>query len=328
MLFFYFLAFLVYKKSIANPKKFLALIILFLCGLLSNEFMVTFPIILFLDSWFSKTIKKNLYYVSGLIIILINYLGLRFILFQPHYDTYQFVFNKSMISSYRWFFLFFLNWAEAMKDYMITFFQVRKNFLESFSYVWNVYIVEFLLYSICVFLFPAVIIFKSKKLGRQLLQDRNKFLSGLAWVLVTLTPIIFVPSHISPHKGTIALFGFLLLTLTIFDLIRRYNNIVFISLSIILGTTWVVTMVTTVNLDDRIHWIYQRSRLSKYWIDKTKQLYPTLSDNESVLLNTGDKEAIVALNDGKAIQVVYNNYTLHVYFANSSNIPSVVKVVP
>lgn len=326
--FFYFLAFLIYKRNIGKPKKLIVIVIVFLCGLLSNEFMVTFPIVLFLDSFLSKTIKKNLYYMTGLMLILLSYLGLRFILFKPHYDTYQFVFNKSFISSYRWFFLFFLNWAETMKDYMVTFFQVRKNFLDSFSFVWNVYVWGLLVYFICIFLLPVITILKNQKLKKQLEKDRNKFLFGIIWFLITLTPIIFVPSHISPHQGAIALFGFLLSSLTLFDLIRRYNNVVFACFSAILATTWVVTTMTTINLNDHIHWIYQRSKLSKYWVDKAKQVYPTLFNSESILINTSDKEAIVALNNGKGIQAVYNNYNLHIYFSNSSNIPSVVKVVP
>ena len=215
-----------------------------------------------------------------------------------------------------------------MKDQMITFYQVRKNFLDSFSYIWYVYIGGFLLFFTNLIVLPVSFICKKHLVRVQFLNKLPIIIFSLLWFLITLLPIIFVPSHISPHQGTIALFGFLLICLSVVDLIGKYNLRLFITISLAIGMMWVVTTTLTVILNDQVHWIYNRSNLSKEWIEKTKIIYPSLAKGDAILLNTDNKEAIVALNNGRGIQVVYNDYTLRVYFSSSPNIPASVKVVP
>lgn len=326
--FFYFLNYLIYKIYLNTSLKAFLLSLFFILGLLSNEFMITFPVMIAVDSLIFKNMRANLKYLILLASILGLYMTLRFVLYTPVYDTYQFEFDKSIISSYRWFILFFLGWAETMKDQMITFYQVRKFFWDSFYYTWYVYIGEFLLFFTCLIVLPVYFICKKRRIRVQFLNKLPIFIFGLLWFLITLLPIIFVPSHISPHQGTIALFGFLLICLSLIDLLGKYNLRLFITISLAMGMMWVATTTLTVVLNDQVHWIFNRSNLSKEWIEKTKIAFPSLTKGDAILINTDNKEAIVALNGGRGIQVLYSDYTLRVYFSSFPNIPAFVRVVP
>ena len=68
-------------------------------------------------------------------------------------------------------------------------------------------------------------------------------------------------------------------------------------------------------VDNRIHWIYRRSNIARYWMVKSHKLYPQLKPNTIVIINSDDYETQVALGEGSAINELYNDSSLKVIFS-------------
>lgn len=327
--FFYFFGF--YYVLSNFKKKYLALPLIFVAGLLSNEFMITFPLILLVYLiLFQKTKIKTYFPVFfWFFVITVAYMILRFVLYKPDVGSYKYTFDKSIISSYRWFLLFALNWAETMKDQMISFYKVRPDFLKSFSREYYGFIINLFTILTGTIIIPLLLLIKNKtsiNLSSKNMKLRN---FALLWFLITLLPIIFVPSHISPHQGSIALFGLLLFFFSFLESLKNMvSNGRFVFLMIVMSGVWVYSSSLTITLANRVHWIYRRSIIARDWIDKTHRLYPTLPKNTNVILYTANYETQVALSSGKGISESYNDPTMKIYFSTSSAKLKNAKFVP
>lgn len=315
--FWYFFGFFLFLESKHSVKNNLLLITIFILGIFSNEFMLTFPVILFVYTLLldKKKLTQSITLFFALFFIICFYLLIRLFVFKPNTGTYQFVFDKSIISSYRFFSMFFLSFPETMKDQMISFYKVNSTFLQTFSREFYIFLANLITFGFAFIILPFIYYLKNKNYKIYIQKHYRKIILGLFWFIITLLPIIFVPSHISPHQGTIALFGFLLLFLVLFDGLKHIaNKYLYFGLIIFLITSWIVSTFTSVSLNDDIHWIKRRSDLSFAWIQKIKETFPTLPKNSLIQLPTEDKEVKVALNDGRAIGEVYDDESIRVIF--------------
>lgn len=318
--FFFLLAFVILLSNFKKINKIVLTLLVYTIGLLSNEFMITFPIILLFYIFLLERSKVK-YYVSlifALAGITFGYLVLRFIIFKPDFGTYQFIFNKSVISSYRWFTLFFFNWPETMKDHMMTFYKVSPSFLKSFSGEYYLFVVNLIIPILFCIIFPLILIIREKKLEK-FIRSKIRIISFFTfWFLATLLPIIFVPSHISPHQGSIALFGFLMLLLIPLDFINSKN--LNLTVMMILLLVWFVGTTVTVGFNNKYHWIVRRSNIARYWVDKANKTYKKLPDAAVLIIPSEDKEVKVALSDGRAFQVYYNDSIKTIFSTDSAKL--------
>lgn len=304
---FYFSAIAVYLSGIGSRRKFALLISLFVIGLLMNEFLITLPLMIIADNYILKRKQKfqHTYFIIWSLIVISLYVILRFVLFKPNFGTYHFSFSPQVISSYRFFILFFLNWGETIKDQLITYWKIRTDFVQS-----NFLVVMIWILNALIWIFPVSLLI-IQWWRRKMITDIASIFGGI-WFLIALLPIIFVQSHISPHQGTIALFGFLILIVSSLEnsgLQKKYRTIFFYCLI----TLWLVSSSMTVLLNNRIHWIYRRSELVKFWM-KNYKTKPDQGGKKVIIIPSRDKDTIVALNDGKAYNVLFNDPTLKVIF--------------
>ena len=318
--FFYLLGFIIVLSGIKKLYKAALILIIYTMGLLSNEFMITFPLILLLYIFIidRKELRNYLFILFSISGVSFMYLILRFILFKPNYGSYQFIFDKSLISSYRWFTLFFFNWPETMKDHMITFYKVSPGFLKSFSKEYYLFVVNLIIPILLCVIFPLLLIIREKKLEK-FIRSKIRIISFfILWFLVTLAPIIFIPSHISPHQGSIALFGFLVLLFIPLDFInkKKLNLIVMI----ILFLVWTLGTSLTIDFNNKYHWIVRRSNIARYWVDLAKKTYNKLPYAAVLIIPSEDKEVKVALSDGRAFEVYYNDSIKTIFSTDSAKL--------
>jgi hypothetical protein len=197
VLFFLFIYLLLQAKSQTR-----LVVISYILGLLTFEFAIVLPGILFLGhklKIFNIFNSKSLYLY--LFIVSFAYCFIRFVAFPPDVSSYHFEFNKSIISTYRFFILFLLNWPETIKDNMLKFWLIRPSFVELFRANVNVWLLNTIIFFI-VGIYSLVYILKTQL---------KKFIFLSLWAIGGLLPIVFVPSHIAPHYGSISLLPFLIL---------------------------------------------------------------------------------------------------------------------
>lgn len=308
--FFFLAAFYLWLSGKAQLKNKVLIATLFSLGLLSSEFMVVVP---FIFAGYLLLIKKispwDSYLVSSLFVILAVYLLVRLVVFPPDASAYPYSLDKGVVSSIRWFGLFFMNWAETMKDQMCRFYLVCEPFKQTFPQEVNIMLVNALVYIVSFWLIPVAVMIRYKTLVKFIKKHWNVVVFGLLWIIFGLTPIIFVKSQISPHRGTFALFGFLILGFYIWDKLRiqvKTANIVLLIASIV----WIYSTYTVVKLNKKVHWVYTRSILARKWIDNVKSKYPYLEKGSTIILNTQDSEVKLALLNDLAIKVIYNDNSI------------------
>ncbi len=319
---FFLLGFVIVLSGIKKLSKAVLIFIVYTMGLLSNEFIITFPLILLLYIFIinRKELRNFLFILFLITGVSFMYFILRFFLFKPNYGSYQFICDKSVISSYRWFVLFFFNWPETMKDHMITFYKVSPGFLKSFSREYFLFIVNLITPILICLILPVILIIREKKLEKFIRSKIGIISFFILWFLVTLAPIIFIPSHISPHQGSIALFGILMLLLIPLDFIDKKN--LNLAVMVILLLVWTAGTTVTVNFNNNYHWIVRRSDIARYWIDKASKNYKTLPDAAVLIIQNEDKEVKVALSDGRAFEVYYNDSIKTIFSTDSAILKS------
>lgn len=312
--FFYFLAFYAFKINIKGSN--LYTLSLFFIGLLVSEFLITLPLIILIDYLIAEKKKQKINkLIIGLIAICFFYFIFRFIIYRPDVGTYKMIFNRQVISSFRFFFMFFFNFPETIKDNLITFYKFRPEFLKAFGFEIILCIINLLIVSFFLLIYPVFRFLKAKKLSFIFQKNYKTMLFCFLWVTTSLLPIIFIPSHISPHHGSITLFGFIMFFIFTSE-IAKINQIIIFPL---IFSFWLAASISIVNLNNKIHWIYRRSDISKKWIRRLKNDYPVIPKGSIIYLPSTDKETLVALNDGKAINVLYNDYSLKVLFQKDKN---------
>ena len=293
--FIFLLSINIYLKY--KSQKSILLIILFILGLLTNELMVMFPVVTTAyEVIYSKNkFVKNIRLFISISIVLFLYLIWRFIIFKTNFNTYKYIFDGSVISSLRWYFLWSFNWAETMKDQMLHFYQVRPSFLQVFSKEYFTFLINLLIPILLMIVFPLLILIKDKKLKSYWKSQYKTLIFAISWFILTLLPIVFIPNHISPHQGSIAIFGILLILVNSLDYLgNSLNKILKIVILLTVLIIWYFTSWTTMTVDNRIHWIYRRSNIARYWMVKSHKLYPQLKPNTIVIINSDDYETQVA----------------------------------
>lgn len=317
--FFFLLGFLLYISSNLKNRN-LILITIFLLGLLANEFMITFPLVIlaykFLNLKKGDTHKSP---ILSLFLIAAFYIFFRFLLFYSDTSSYKYIIDKRIFLAYRWYLLFFVNWAETMKDQMLNLYLVQDKFLQSFSFFVKIFFINLFIFLVAFLVTPALYLIKKKKLSVFITTKWKVSIFFLIWIIVTLGPIVAIPSQISPHRGSLGFVGFLLFFFLILDFTGRNMKInIFLIITIIATSVWVISSYYSIRLNKIVHWTYNRPRISKYWIDKVLISYPNIKKNSVLVLNTEGNEEKISLDKGRAFNVIYNDNSLRIFFSTNS----------
>lgn len=287
--------------------------VLFILGLLTSEFMVVFPVLLFLHFLISRQILINRRLIFILLAVLLLYGIFRFVLFHPSTSDYRFAADRSVFLSFRWFLFYFVNWAETIKDQMLNFYTIRSSFTVRFPMYVYFLVVQTGTFFLCTLFIPLILIVRGKFSTTFLKKKGLQLVLFFFWWIVCLVPIIFIKSQISPHRGSLAFIGFLIFSLLPLDLIWKtlHPNLRQIFLTIVC-LSWIASTSATIMFNDEAHWIMRRSRIAAYWL-RIAESWRTQPSNAGILnLALPDTEAKIALDNGRAFRVLYGKDTITV----------------
>lgn len=292
--FFYFLAFFLWLESKTYP--FLLVVSL---GLLTNELMITLPIVLFFYSILFNKKSRSLIPASGLVLV---YFLLRFLFFKTASGgDYSFTLNPKIIANnYQWYILWSFGWPETMRDQMINFFTRNpgSDFLINFKKEFIIFIIGF--YSMLLLL----VISNFKKI------INKQTLFSVIFFSISLIPVIFFRSHSYPHYSTIGLLGIVLFVSLSFKNIKNrfVQKVGIISFLFI----WFFVSQTAVNLNMKVHWIVWHSQLSQKLITDAKKAYKP--GQQEIIVRGDVKRNKIVLANQSAMRVIFNSDTIKTIF--------------
>lgn len=307
----FFSALLVWWSEWADRRKMAVLSLIFVTGLLCHEFMIMLVPLLTVDGVLRRKVPffRLLRSMLPLLILCGLYVTLR-ATYRPDTGSYP-IRPSAVVSSYRWFLFFFLNWPDAIKDNMVSAWVMRRDFAEFFSRQVTLWLLTSVVIVIGVFAAYVCAFFRRTATSFFL----RSMMFALCWFLLSLLPIAVIPSQITPHHGSIALAGFLLLMLLPIDAtwkrvpyVWRYSGIFLVII------VWLLSSRTTVMFDNDTYWIKRRSDIAKTWEHWTKNMYPAPENASTIIIPTDEKEVRVSLDEGEAIRQWYDNPTLGVEF--------------
>jgi len=313
MAFFVFLTFWLYLN---NSRVF---ILTFIFALMSKETSLILPFILIAYELLlgNKNWRKTL----PLFLILGLYGILRFSSGLPEISAYQPIFSlRKIINSYFWYFLWGLGLPEMLIDFIGPGLKFNPELLSKFGK-------EMLVYLIDGFSFLGLLVFGLLKFQKK---ERNVIIFFLLWFVIGLIPIIFWPYHKYVYYLTMPLLG---LTASFLIILKNLPKFLFYSSIAIL----VVISLTTINLSQKTYWVINRANISKRIVEDFKKQYPTLPKGAVIYFKNdpsypeisgfgnSSTQASYALSGENAIQLLYNDLTIKVYYEDIQQPPEDVE---
>jgi hypothetical protein len=298
--FFFFLSFIFYLKG-----KYWRFLLLFLLGLLSNELMVTLPVILLIYELLFK--KSSLVKLIPPAIAVIVFISLRFFLFTTLLgEYYRLNFTiKQLTRSLRWYTLRLINLPEGIKFFL---------FLEKSAFLSFCFSCLFVFF----FLILPLLFFKTKKpLNWRII------ILGTTWFFLSLTPVIFMSQHQSPLYASLGLPGFFLCLGEIFQKFTQDKVQKYLTLGAIFS--FFLTSFFSVRLMQKHHWVTKRAQLAKRYLTLLQKYHLELIQKQTVYFKNqtpdASKELYFAFAGPTALQIFFNQPNLQVLFEDFDSPP-------
>jgi len=341
--FFYLLAFYCYLLFRASKKLiiFVFSILSFCLALLSMELAITLPLILIIyEALFLERIEKSTTIRASIrvlpfVLILLIYTSFHLLSHQlPLAETYQVNLSiKPVLGNLRWYILWSVGLPEMLIDYIGPGLKINPNLIKFYFFPVLVTLVWFLVFSLLT-LISLFLILKNK-----IIFFKDKFFwFSIFWFVITILPVVAFQWHKFTYYLTIALFGFsFLMGVLLVKLMKtKYKFtkalLIFILLVFFLGN------FNTIKFTYRTSWMVNRAKLAKFILENLKKDHPDLPKNSVIyFLNDpsspnineqwgfSSNQANVALSGPNAIQVLYNNPEIRVYYEDISAPPNDIK---
>lgn len=309
MSFFSFFTFWLYLNN--NRVFFLT----FIFALLSKETSLALPFIIMVYEIFlgNKKWRK----ISPLFLILGFYGIFRLSSGLPDISVYHPIFSlKKIINSYFWYFLWGLGLPEMLIDFIGPGVKFSPQLLVKFNS-------EMLVYFVSGLSFLSLLAIGLLKFGKK---DFKIIVFFLAWFVIGLFPVISWPSHKYVYYLTMPLLGFVASLVIILKNLPK----LWLYLGILL---LVVISLTTINLSQNNYWVINRANLSKKIVEDFKKQYPILPKGAIIYFKNdpnypsipgfgnSSTQASYALSGENAIQLLYHDLTIKVYFEDLHKLP-------
>lgn len=324
------LTILFFIKFLGSQKNKFAILSFFsyVLALSSHEISALTPFllagILFVFNPVKKTFVKLLtLWPFFLVLSIYLYLNIYVIGFSAQEKQYQLVFNiKTLIQSFIWYLGWALGLPEMLIDFVMPSLQLNPNLMK---YWGNYFVVTFISFAFIV----LTLVLNTIKL---LLNNRRFFKNKRFWFFVfwfptTLLPVIFLPAHKSSYYLALSLpalwtvVGLLVLSG------RKFFIILFFLSALLL-------FATTANLATTTYPAATRGKLAEKIIKEITATYPTLPKG-AVLYFKNDpdypnltaewggssKQISFILNGSDALQLLYKDPTLKVYYEDLNKPP-------
>ncbi len=311
-----------YKKYLAvhRFKFYLLSFVSFLLALASHEIILATPLILL--ALRSRILKLWPFFLS---LIILLYIDLVKIGFSPGEQQYKFIFNpKTIIQSFSWYMSWGYGMPEMLIDFVLPGFKLNPNLLR---YWGDFYKVIFPAFFVSCFILIFFII--STVLKRRSLFMDKRFLFFLFWLLTGLLPVIFLPSHKSSHYLIFVLAPFWALIFFVITQSALSKFLVFLFIASLL-----LLNGASIKLGEKTHWASTRGKTAQKLVQELKSKYPSLPKGSAIYFTNDpaypyltkewggtSKQASFVLNGADALQLLYKDPTLQVFYEDFGGVP-------
>lgn len=333
---FALLTLILYRNYLQNKKlkNLLFCFLTFLLAIFSHEIVAAIGGVL-LIMLICSPVKKSLNKLTTLLpfflaTTLLLYIDLVVIGLSPGEKQYQFIFNiKPILNSAAW----YCGWALGLPETLIDFVGPGLKLNPTLMRYWgNYYTIIFSAFSAAIIFFSLSIIYLILR-KRQLFANRNFWFFAL-WFPMGLLPVIFLPGHKSTHYLVFVLPAFWAtvgyLVINFYFITSKNNKFIAATIVFLLTFSLIILSTASVKLEDTTYWAASRGRLAEKLINDVKTAYPTLPKG-SVIYFTNDpdypyltkewgntsKQASLVLNGSDALQLLYKDPTIKVYYEDS-----------
>jgi len=243
-----------------NSKHYFLSIIAYVLALLSKETAIVIPGILVLVYGFLRlnkekvvSIKKSVLVVLGFVIILLIYLYFHYFLYGlAQGESYIWDFSPRFINTLFWYGLWSFNLPEMLVDFVGPGLKFNPNLFR----FWSKEIVPiFLLFGTVTASISYLVVKVRNKLKKK---DFQIIIFSLAWFVLTLIPVLFLPLHKFTYYLTLPLIG---VVFAISYLIEKVNVTSIFKLAF--ASVWVGLSLFTLQLTRETHWISQGAEVAK-----------------------------------------------------------------
>ena len=310
--------FLLLSMIYFSKFKFIAFLF-FVLGLASHELAVVYPLILVGLGIVEHRLKMRFivpYLVTVLVYVFLQVKVIGLPLSEAEYGLSLSL--PRILNSYVWYFAWSLSVPEMLLDFVGPGIKLNPNLMT----YWGNY------FKVIFPLFGAVLILLAIGL-KDLIKNKLTWFF-IFWFVVGISPVVFLPLHKSTYylaPVLPAVGGILGLSFNRIYKKKRFLGYLFILAFIILSAT-------TVNLSQTTYWAITRSGIAKNLIVDIKNAYPELpggaivyfmNDPDYPVINKewggSSKQAMVALSGSDALQLVYKDSSLRVYYEDSGPKP-------
>lgn len=253
-----------------------------------------------------EKIKKIIKKIYPFIYLIIFYFFIRLVFPGSHGGVYTFEFNKKILSTFRWYFLWSFGWPETMRDQFTNIFSIRDEFYGSFFKEVLIYINSLAVLIAFLILLPLLLLLSHgfKKLKLFFSKYYSYLILSIWLFFLGIMPVAFFPDHIYPHYLTVASFGLYFVifffAIKIFDFLKYGWKKYFFLIPVIVS--WLIVSYTTVNLNQKVHWAPRHAQIAQESIKKMRLIKNKCSGKIIYVLNY-QKDKKISLAEDKAIKL-------------------------
>lgn len=322
-----------------NLKSKILFFISFLLAISSHELSIAIPILLIglvlvynsTQRWKRRILQ--LWPIFAVTIIYL-YLNITKIGFSASEKQYQAVFNiKTIVNSFAW----YTGWAFGLPEMLIDFISPGFKLNPTLMRYWgNYFMIIFPTFFLNIIIVISSLTYLFSK--KRIIFSNRKFWFLLIWFPASLIPVIFLPLHKSTYYLSPALpsfwgsLGFIIFS-AYWHLTKKLPKLA-VTLLIIFASSTFLLIATSIWLSNSTYWAATRGRLAKKLINQVVSSYPTLPRGSAIYFTNdptypfvasdwggSSKQAYFILNGNDAIQLLYKDPTLSVFYQDLGGIP-------
>ena len=331
------ISFIKYLKS-KRSKYFSFTLITFILALASHEQSAIIPILLsglvFLKLKTNRLKKIIKLWPLFLTLAIYVYLNISVIGYSSTETQYQMIFNfKTTIQTLAWYGVCALGLPETFVDYLLPGFGLNPNLMRYWGNYYRIIFPMFFLAILVISILTLNLFLKSKKV----FVNKN-FLFFLIWFPLGILPVLFLPQHKSSHYlypslpafwgtlGYIIFTGYQKLT----NSHPNFSRFFLVSLL----TSLALLSITSAILGRTTYWAATRGKIAGRLVQLVKSKYPSLPQGSAIYFTNDpnypfisedwggtSKQAYFALNGEDALQLLYNDSSLRVYYEDLGGVP-------
>lgn len=283
-----------------------------------------------------KLALSNLYRLWPFYLITVTYLYLDIfkIGFSSNEPQYNLVPQlKTTLNSLVWYGGWALGLPEMLIDFVLPGFKLNPTLMR---YWGNYFIIIFATFAISLSILGLILLYFISR--KRAIFYNKKFWFLLIWFPIGILPVLLLPFHKSTYYLVPALpafwgaLGFLIFSFYT-DLKNKYPKAV-LSIILLLFLNLFVLSATSIKLGETTYWASQRGKLAEKLINQMKSEYPTLPKGAVVYFKNDpsypfvaedwggtSKQANLALNGSDALQLLYKDLTLRVFYEDLGGVP-------